>query len=192
MKIGLLGVIKIKHNKWKSCLDDGLKWEEKLLAKIDHILLTTTIQRIDYTQNPNTQREGIDGVISKKQSSIEIKTRKYFSYKYKDILLETKSVIEQNILGWFYTTNADIIAYVWENDSRTNLIDGYLIFISKELRHWFDENKHKFKKQIAETESENGNWHTENYAVPINAFPKGTTYRFNPRLNFTQQSKLFA
>ena len=106
-------------------------------------------------------------------------------YKWNDILIETVSIIEQRKLGWFYTSKADIVPYVWENPSRTNLIDGYFVFIqNKELREWFEEykRKHPLKKRIAHSESKTGFWSTENYAVAIQDFPDRSILRFNPHL----------
>jgi len=168
----------------------GEKWEEKLLEKIGNVLQVLSVKRIDYSINPEVQKQGIDGYVFCKNPKIEIKTRKHSAYRYKDILLETKSIIERNVQGWFYTTKADIVAYVWENDSRTNLIDGYLIFMSVKLREWFENNKHKFKIKKAQSENESDTWETENRAVPIDMFPKGTIYRFNPKLDLGKQSKL--
>ena len=188
--VGQCGVTKIRTNKWQTCLENGEKWEEKLLEKISNVLQVLSVKRIDYFINPELQKQGFDGYVFCKEPKIEIKTRKYSAYKYKDILLETKSIIERNIPGWFYTTKADIVAYVWENDSRTNLIDGYLIFMSTKLREWFENNKQKFKVKIAKSESLGETWKTENYAIPINMFPKGTIYRFNPNLDLGKQSKI--
>jgi hypothetical protein len=184
VKDGLAG--EMKFNSWKDCLQNGTKWEKKLLEKIGRIIQVKSIQNIKFQTNPEIQRKGIDGIINLSQPKIESKSRSYDYYKFSDILIETISVIENNKPGWFYTTQADIVAYVWENQSKTNLIDGYLIFITPELRKWFELNKHHFKTKVARSDC----WSTENKAVPIKEFPKGTLQRFNPYLDITEQAQL--
>jgi hypothetical protein len=184
VKDGLAGAM--KFNEWKVCLQNGTKWEKKLMEKIGRIIKVKSIQNINYQHNPEIQRKGIDGLISLEQTKVESKSRSYDYYKYSDILIETISVRENNKPGWFYTTQADIVAYVWENPSKTNLLDGYLIFITPELRNWFDLNKHRFKTKIAYSNS----WSTENKAVPIKEFPRGSLQRFNPYIDITEQSQL--
>lgn len=188
MTAGFLGEMRV--NDWSSCLSLGINWEEKLKIKIGHIRQVQEIKQIDYSKNPELQKKGVDLRLKTVNEDIDIKTREFYSYKWKDILLETLSVVEKDILGWFYTTQAHIISYVWLNESKTNLIDGYLIFITPQLRKWFDQNKHRFRIKIAHSNNDGEIWSTENYAVPISAFPKGSIIRFNPHLNLSQQSNL--
>lgn len=160
------------------------------MEKIARIIHVKSVESINYADQPEIQRQGIDGIITLEKPKIETKTRDYYCHRFHDILLETKSVIENNKLGWFYTTQANIVAYVWKNPSGTNLYDGYLIFITPELREWFDKNKHRFKRWVAHTECNNRQWSTENYAVPIKEFPKNSIKNFEPYLDITEQADL--
>lgn len=186
---GIRGVMP-RTNIWEKSLKQGQKWEKKLMEKVAKIVIDYEIKHFD--NNMEKQRQGIDGLISFKDGNVEIKTRDFSAYKYKDILLETISIIERKKLGWFYTSQATAILYVWLNKTKTNLVDGYLIWIQNPiLRGWFKNNKHKFQKKLARTTTQNGEtWSTENRAVPIKAFPKGTIIRFNPQLSESKQSKL--
>jgi len=181
--VGFRGVMSPKINVWENSLKQGLKWERKLMEKVADLVISYEIKH--FNNDMNKQRQGIDGLISFKDASVEIKTRDFSAFKYKDILLETISIIERNKLGWFYTSKATAVLYVWLNQTKTNFIDGYIIWIqTPKLRKWFELNKHKFSKKIAKTRTEDGNyWHTENRAVPIKSFPKDTIKRFNPQLN---------
>ena len=181
-----------RFNVFDDNLKNGKKWELPLLEKISRLRLR---EKINYlSNNQEFQRKGIDGILYAEKAKIDPKTRKYSAYKYNDILIETISIIEQNKLGWFYTSESDIIVYVWENQSRTNLIDGYFIFIqNKTLRNWFERYKkqHPEKRRVAHSWRDGSHWTTENYAVSLEDFPKGTILRFNPKLPSTgKQTRL--
>lgn len=160
------------------------------MEKIREIAQFESVHRVTYAENPEVQKHGIDGFLTTKKPTVDTKTRGYDAYRYHDILIETLSIRERDILGWFYTTNADVIAYVWTNSSGTNLVDGYLLFMSDSVRQWFETNKNQFKVKIAHSKAKGKEWTTENRAVPISQFPKGTLYRFNPQIDFGQDSKL--
>lgn len=181
-----------KFNFFDDNLSNGKKWELPLLKKISRLRLKEKITYLN--NNREFQRKGIDGILYAEKAKIDPKARKHSAYKWNDILLETLSVRERNKLGWFYTSESDIIAYVWENQSRTNLIDGYFIFLQNQtLREWFEKYKkqHPEKIRVAYSIKNNSRWSTENYAVPLKKFPKGTILRFNPKLpSMGNQTKL--
>ena len=177
-----------KFNPFDVDLENGRKWELPLLEKISRLRLREKVRYLG--RNQEFQRKGIDGIVYAEKAKIDPKSRKYSAYKYKDILIETISVIEKNKLGWFYTSEADVIAYVWENASRTNLIDGYFIFIQDTIfRKWFENYKlaNPQKRRIAWSQRNGHFWSTENFAVPITKFPKGAVLRFNPKLPSTKK-----
>lgn len=187
-KAGKVG--EMRSNIWFDCLQKGTKWEKKLMEKIGKIIQVKSVEAIKYSDYPEIQRQGIDGLISLETVKVETKTRTYQYYKFKDILLETLSVIEANKPGWFFTTQANVVAYVWETPTGTNLFDGYLIFITPQLREWFNQNQHRFRTQIAQTKNAGEKWTTENKVVPIKEFPKGSIKKFNPYLDLTEQVQL--
>ena len=185
-KIGLLGVLRLpKVNPFEENLRNGQKWELPLLEKISRLRLKEQISCL--TNSGEFQRKGIDGILYAEKVKIDLKSRKFDAYHWNDILIETVSIIERNKLGWFYTSEADVIPYVWENSSRTNLIDGYFLFIqNKSFREWFETYKatHSYwpHKRVAHSNNNGEHWSTENYAVPILAFPTGSILRFDPHL----------
>ena len=181
-----------KFNPFEKNLENGKKWEFPLLEKISRLRLKEKIKYLG--DNREFQRKGIDGILYAEKAEIDPKVRNYSAYKYEDILIETISIIEQNKLGWFYTSRADIVAYVWKNASGTNLIDGYFVFIqNSKLRTWFEQYKEKNpeKRRVAYSEANGEVWSTENYAIPIDKFPTGVILQFNPRLpNQGKQTRL--
>lgn len=173
----------------------GNYWEDKLKDKLANIMFHESIRMMKYgSENlaeTQLQREGIDGEIILKTIKFDIKTRANYTHKWKDILIETVSVVEKDKPGWFYYSKADFIAYTWENENDTNLIDGYLLFLqNKKLKSWFEENKHSFySPSDAETYDKltGRRWHTPNKAPKISTFPQDTLIRFNPTISLETQ-----
>jgi len=176
-------------NDFEEKLKEGNVWEELLKEKLAKVLFTESVKRIEYSDGEyeaELQKTGIDGIINRKVVTFDVKARKHWCYKHNDILIETVSVVENDILGWFYTSKADFVAYVWENEDRTDLIDGYLIFIQDiDLKVWFEVHHERFIEK--EAESNNHQWHTLNRVVPIDEFPDGTILQFNPTINLQSQ-----
>ena len=182
----------MKFNDWNKNLENGNLWEKKLYEKLSRLLLTINAQIIDYAENPTWQKKGIDFLLSIGQRTVEQKTRDYQYYWHKDILLETISVIENNTPGWFYSTEADAVAYVWKNKEETDIIDGYFIFITKELRQWINDNEHSFNHIKVHSNNYSSQWSTMNISVPISLFPRENLMQINfvPKIKITKQTKL--
>ena len=173
------------------CLNMGNKWEKKLAPIMEKFIYSVKIKIMNYN-NPNeriAQRNGIDGIGEKVELCWESKTRTYNKKYYNvDILLETVSVEQTGKLGWFHTSQADVISYCWETNNRQNLMPvGYLILI-KELRttNWFKKIL-TYPLKRAYTEDK---WSTLNRAIPINDFPPGTLYEFNPTIESTEYKQV--
>jgi len=114
------------------------------------------------------QKEGKDGIVTMEPISIEVKTR---DKKYNDILLETMSDVGNKVSGWFFSSKADVIVYLWECPP----IDGYVIMMDM-ARDWFpdEESLKEFGFRYVTT----SNWRGEGYStrfvcVPFNMFPDG-------------------
>lgn len=131
------------------------------INKLNHILFDT---------NRNKQLSGIDFEFESRKIKFDLKTRRYFAYKYNDILIETISVIEKNKPGWFYTSQSDIIVYIWFNEKEDSIIDGYIVDLLQ-TRKWLKDNENKFEVKIAHTNSQYGNYSTKNICIPIKNFP---------------------
>lgn len=170
-------------------LKDSQKWETLIRPRLTEMMITRAIESIDFETDPDVQRSGIDIILKQEKVSADLKVRSYWTHRFRDILLETDVGGKP---GWFYTTKANLIFYVWKNEHETNLVDGYIIHMTPELREWFEKNKQNFSLKVSKSRSdETGReWLTENRAVPIDEFPKGSIFRFNPYLDLSEQKKL--
>jgi len=160
--------------------NDDLKYgnqaEKQIHDKFEQVFIPI-IEQIIYDPtnlaSVRLQKAGIDGIISTKSVGFDIKCRRFETYKYEDILLETISIIDSNEPGWLY--KSEVVVYVWSNISKTSFVDGYILYLDK-IRPWFEVNIQTFKTKIAFSERNGMKWSTENKAVPINSFPLGTIY----------------
>lgn len=192
----MFGVMKLsKVNIFEDDLMDAKEWEEQLRPKIKEMFVVKALNRVSYSENPEAQRRGLDYVLKKEDpSSFQLKVRDNYAYeRFGDILLEVKHSYGKK--GWFYKyyeNDIDLVFYVWKNKSETNLIKpGYILRFCDKLMKWFEENKKKYKKVPAKTETKSGKgWKTWNRGVPPNDFPKGTLFPFDPRLSSDQQRNL--
>ncbi len=172
---------------------DAKPWEKRIAKKVKDFLLKRYIKNLGYEtlEDIKYQKQGIDAIAKAEKSTHEFKTRDYDpKYYNKDILLETISVVHKNILGWLYTSQADVIIYCWKNESESNLMPiGYFILL-KELRKtsWYDNlpgdyfvkrTKYGSKREYI---SGTQHWHTKFVCPPIEDFPSGTLFRFNALL----------
>ncbi len=180
-------------------LNEAAPWEKRIAEKIEKMHLRTYHTRLipyDNIKDRKIQRSGIDFTISSESAGWEIKTRSR-KYYLDGILLETISVVEKNIPGWLYTSKADIIAYVWLNESKSNLMQkGYFIML-KELRKtwWYQRLLDRYRVQETDSERKTDEgmiyWVTKFITPPISDFPDGTLIPFNALLpSNLEQSKL--
>jgi len=167
---------------------DAAPWEKRVSEKITYFLRNYMLRRLlyDTSEGKKLQKKGIDFIVESEKSKHEIKIRDNKWY-LKGLLLETMSVVESNILGWLYTSEADAIGYVWKNKDETNCMPiGYLILL-KELRktQWYNKlpgSYHVFNpKPGSYRDTPNGRiyWTTKFIVPPIKDFPKGIVWKFN-------------
>lgn len=174
-------------------LRNGLNWEKKLATIIEKFIITYKVKNIKYSteEGRKIQRSGVDYTLSAAEQGWEAKTRSNIYY-LRGILLETVSVEHQNIPGWVYTSEADVIAYVWQTQNKLNLEPvGYLILLKRLREH------PQFKTMLnmgytitAHSQWGNQEWTTISKIVEINNFPAGTLYSFNPTLENTQYKQM--
>lgn len=165
---------------FEECLAEGTYWEDKLQRRLQTVLIQDSVDRIAFDDAPDKQRAGIDLEFSLSEiQTIDTKVRDYRWAKYNDIFLETWSVWEEEIPGWFYTTQADAIAYTWKNQAGTNLLEtGYLILMSDTLTEWFNG----VIDDYPEKDVPNDGWTTKGRPVPVSDFPEEALVPFNARL----------
>jgi len=156
-----------------------LNFEKTLKGKLEKF--------IQYQLNPSAiknisqQKDGIEQdkdyalLINGKWVKAECKIRsiKYNEYAFKDILIETKSSVESDTLGWIYKSTAELLIYVWEFPTG---VSGVILKLP-ELRKWWIENKHCYmERMLAPNPPSNPKYHTENYVVPLSDLPNNLFY----------------
>lgn len=152
-------------------LSEAQSWEQKVLGEVANILVVKAVRQATRRE----QKDGIDFIANLARGTFDVKFRDYKYYE-KGILLETVSVVEDNVKGWFYTSKADAVVYFWWNENRTALlpITCFVFIRDNRLREWFEENKHRYKPFRTRTEKDGRTYHTEFVVIPKEDFPKGT------------------
>ena len=106
--------------------NEAKRWERIAVRELQLFMLHTKL--IEYSENPEIQKVGIDAVTTSHGLTYDVKTR----YKYyPDILIETMSDVERKIPGWYYTSKADALIYHWLNDDKTRSVKLYVIALQK-------------------------------------------------------------
>jgi len=168
-------------------LSEAEPFEEKLKQRLSRFLFLQKAKKIPYNIEDATtveqQKDGIDILIESEKATFDVKVRDCQYYK-RGILIETMSVKESQKLGWFYTSKANAVAYVWWNKQKTNLMpEGFLLLLQdKRLREWFETNKDSYATLETHSKEDDNLWTTCFKIIPIEDFPKGTLIRFNSTL----------
>jgi hypothetical protein len=177
---------------FKSQLEEASKWERIVADYLADIILNETIKLADQKE----QRDGIDATVELRKLSFDLKFMDN-RYYLKGIPIELVSVAEKGILGWFYTTKADAIVYLWWNENKTGLMPiGYYLILSHDFRKWFEENKSKYEEKQTRTQYERGDGKAEIYTtkfviIPIEHFPSKFLKKFfTPRIEQRNQKKI--
>ncbi|MFW9973014.1 MAG: hypothetical protein ACFFDF_22705 [Candidatus Odinarchaeota archaeon] len=165
----------MKVNEWKNSLEIGkigerftIKHSRKIILPIIDQYLYSKHYEFDLdSENREKQRQGIDGKI-KLNFAYDVKTR---TQKWNDILLETISVIENNVLGWFFTSKADALVYLFLNNKQ-NIDDGFVILLKQARKYFTEDILENYPIKIATTKKGTQIYHTENRAIPFEDFPK--------------------
>ncbi len=166
------GFGEMKFNRFEQNVMEGEICEEKVKERFKEVF-TPILNHILFSNNPELQKRGVDFEIYARPVRFDVKCRSFKSYAYGDILLETVSVREENKPGWLWTSESDIIVYVWENKQKSKFVGGYLLFLN-EIRDWLKKvGTDRFKKIVAHSVSKHGScWSTENIAIPLSEFPR--------------------
>ena len=181
----------MRGHDFNEMLKKGGKWENKIRPILERLLIKIKLEAQNYNSIDGklNQRKGIDFTTLSEEPTWDPKTNDNRWYQNGKILLETTSVVEKEILGWAYTSQADFIVHVWLNKNETNLMPiGYLVRLD-ELRktklYSLLENyvfeSFRFDGHSTKTRGNPG-WHTRFALVPIEEFPEGILYTFNPHI----------
>lgn len=160
-------------------LNFGKKWERIASNRLRELLPSFSIDNVDYERRPELQRAGIDTILQRDEPTLDIKTQRYKHTDTGNLPIEVWSDETGSTPGWFYTSTADLIVWVYENRAGTNLYKrGYFMPHSDALVEWFNDrygDYHRIKK-------DNGDWTTVCRLVPIDDFPDEFLVEFDPRL----------
>lgn len=144
---------------WKPKFNNGASGVD--IVKSYLMALSDTVDVYDLSDDWESQSKGIDLIWNKRYSmqNVEVKTD-YLATK--NLFIETVSILEDNKKGWFYTSKADWLLYLFKND-------GELYFCT------FDElrkiNITKFKEVKTTTLGRNGIiYTTKGRIIPCNIF----------------------
>lgn len=148
--------------------NEAKKWERIAMRELQLFMLHTKL--IEYSENPETQKAGIDVITTSRGLTCDVKTRHKY---YPDILIEIMSDVERKIPGWYHTSKADALIYHWLNKDKTRSVKLYVIALQK-LRDQDFLNSvlgahPEFK--LGYSSSNGGAWHTSFYTIPIDLFP---------------------
>lgn len=179
--------MKLKINEFDDCMiigDIGEKFTEKNFLTIFQSILTNYLyaNRYKYDLYELFQKAGKDGKTGISLFEWEVKTRSRF---YPDILLELFHSYGKP--GWFYYTKADIVVYLYLNESK--LIEKGFLLIMHKLKDYFTSEKLDAYHQIkAWSKNKENEWYTINVAIPFKDFPKKSLISL-PNLNTLKGSK---
>jgi hypothetical protein len=164
-------------------LSFGKEWEERFSRELEDLLLSVSVQNIDYDENPDLQRAGIDSILQQKSPTIQIKTQSHEYAHSSNLPFETMSVEEESVPGWIYTETADLIVWVFPNKPATNFYkQGYLMPFTDGLVEWFNERVDEFYRKRVPNTGRYGDYYTAVRLVPIADIPDEFLARFDPRL----------
>lgn len=139
------------------------------------LLCKIKVKTFSYQLNRDMQQRGIDGEVRVDHITYDVKVRDNKFYKCSngivDFCIETVSVDLKNIPGWFYTSEATVVIYLWYgDDTRTNFINGYILKLP-ELRVFLTKDKiERYPKKYTNNNGYRTIWHP----VPLSAIKEFT------------------
>jgi len=135
--------------------------------------------RLPYETFPEEQRSGID--FASGDVRLDVKTQSHKYIYTGNIPIEVFSVIEEQKPGWFFTSQSDIVVWLYVNKAGDGVWHrGYLMFMGEELRDFIVDNREKWRRIEVENDGPYGQYTAVNYLVPAPAFPAHLLVPFNP------------
>lgn len=164
-------------------LSFGKKWEKQAKEHLQELFTAVSVSNIDYDEQPELQRAGIDVLFQQTETDIDVKTQRYKHVDTGNLPVELLSVVGDQEPGWFWEADSDLVVWVYANKADTNLYHtGYLMPLTEGLRDWVRENKDGFRAVTTETRGRYGTYETLCRLVPISEFPSEYLVEFDPRL----------
>jgi hypothetical protein len=164
-------------------LDFGLGWEQRAKEHLQELFTAVSVSNIDYDDQPELQRAGIDVLFQDGDTKIDIKTQSFKYTKSQNLPFEVLSAVADEEPGWFHTSDADLVVWVYENKAGTNLHKtGYLMPLTDGLRAWFDDNEMQYRFERIPNTGKYGRYETGIRLVSIDDIPTEYIVEFDPRL----------
>lgn len=167
----------------------GTEWERRAKDHLRELFAAVSVSNIDYDEDPELQRAGIDVLFQQDETSIDVKTQRHEHIETGNLPIEMLSVVEDGVPGWFWEADSDLVVWVYPNKPKTNLYKtGYLMPLTDGLRDWVDENAEEFRYVRTETSGRYGEYHTGCRLIPVDSFPDEYLVEFDPRLPTDRES----
>jgi len=164
---------------FESDLEFGKRWESFASARLRELLPKFSMDNVSYDKRPELQRAGIDTIFKQRDPAIDVKTQRHHHADSDNLPIETVSAQENDTPDWFYTSEADVIVWVFPNAAGTNLYHrGYFMPHTDGLIEWFNDCITDYRRIT----KDNGEWTTACRLVPIDDFPAEYLVEFDPRL----------
>jgi hypothetical protein len=117
-------------------------------------------EEIEFVTDLSLQKQGIDKIIRFKDGKELTVDEKKRRKDYGDILLELRSNVERNTLGWLYYSQCDFIVYAIIPTGTVFLLPVLL------LRMAWVNNKNEWLLKYPKKYADNGRYSTENIPIP--------------------------
>jgi len=145
-------------------LKDGEAIERRIAWEIMNLLSLEALPRVTREE----QREGKDIDVSM-SFDVKIRDNKYYN---KGLLFETKSVVEEGVLGWVFTSKSNGIIYGWWNIDKTALAPQAYILRTQPLKNWLSKHAQHYLPKQTMTLKGDRTYHTEFIIVPTIDVPR--------------------
>ncbi|MHB8559577.1 MAG: hypothetical protein ACYDAP_00200 [Thermoplasmataceae archaeon] len=186
----------------------GEKYEKILSKRLgNNLWFGQSFKLVSYNEGDKysveKQLRGIDGDIQMENIPFDVKTRTYPFSSKGDLLFElyhwypegSSQYGRPRNKGWLYTSEAEMIIYVFENKSRTDLLPKGYIVKFPQVREWIKDHLDSLHKVTAHTEEKDGSGrihhYTMNCLVKFNMFPEKTLFPFDPTKKLSEDFTLF-
>jgi hypothetical protein len=150
----------------------GKAGEDMVMRSIDGMLH-------GYDTHPDLQRSGID--ITNDKYLIDVKTQ---AHKYTDsgnLPIEVFSVYEKSKPGWFFSSDADIIVWVYHGKGGKGLWHtGYVMPLTSDLRQWVNKYRKRWRRIRVPNDGRYGKYNAICWLVPIDEFAEHELIPFDP------------
>jgi hypothetical protein len=166
----LIQIAKFEDNKRLGVLGERLVSDR---LRLDYLAAGININIFFSTLEED--KKGVDFVIKSdytQTTSYQIKTQAVSTWNFNSFLLELKSDMELNKIGWLYTTNADVFIYCWVDEEREQLVEAYTLDLPNIIKAFNIFRLGELDKIYGFTNDKNHSYHSECVPVDIDFLTK--------------------